>query len=484
MSRPNRRDFFEQSLFAAAAAASVTLGGKGDRLLAQSPVGQGPNDTIHHAIIGCRIRGKAHAEEFGRIPGVKVHYVCDPDQDLADGLADQVEKKQGSRPQIVKDMRVIFDDPKIHTVSIAAPNHWHALAAIWAMQSGKDVYVEKPVCHNVVEGRRMVQVARKTGRICQGGTQNRSSGPLAEAADFIRDGKLGDISLARTVIYGRRGSIGGPGKCEIPPQVDFNLWLGPGTDEQPTRSQLHYDWHWVWDTGNGELGNNNIHMIDICRWLLGLEGLGDSVFSVGGRLGYEDAGQTPNTQIVAHRFGPKTIIQEVRGLKTEPFVKPAKSGYVIYGSQGIIADATLFTPDGELVRKFDRPGVNHFANFIDAVRSRRVEDLRAEISEGHQSTGLCHVGNISYRLGKSVSVPEIEARLAGPEIDPAVRETFAGMVDHLRENGVDLERTPLTLGPTLAIDAARERFVDSPEADALLSRTYRKPFVVPAENEI
>jgi len=482
MSHLNRRDFFEQSLFAAAAAA-VTVGAD-EWVSAADAVVTGPNDTIRHAIIGCRIRGRAHAQEFTKIPGVDVNYVCDPDQELANEHAEQVEKLQGRRPKVVRDMREIFDDPAIDTVSVAAPNHWHALAAIWAMQAGKDVFVEKPVSHNLVEGRRTVQVARKTQRICQAGTQNRSSGPLTGAAEFIRAGNLGEISLARTVIYGRRGSIGAAGKCEIPAHVDFNLWLGPATDEQPTRPQLHYDWHWVWDTGNGELGNNNIHMIDITRWLLGLEGLGDSVLSVGGRLGYEDAGETPNTQMVVHRFGPTTVIQEVRGLKSEPFAKPAKSGYVIYGSQGIVADGSLFTPEGELVRKFTGVGENHFANFIKAVRSRQREDLRADILEGHISTGLCHVGNISHRLGQPQPVEEIAKVLDAPSFNPAVRETFDGMVDHLRENEVDLRRTPLTLGPSLAIDSDAEKFVAAPAADALLGREYRRPFVVPSEQEI
>jgi predicted dehydrogenase len=222
---------------------------------------------------------------------------------------------------------------------------------------------------------------------------------LAEAVEFIQSGKLGEVKLARTVFYGHRGSMGGPGKCEIPPTLDFNLWLGPGSGIKPSRSKLHYDWYWVWDTANGELGNNNIHMVDICRWLMGLTGLREAVFSIGGRFGYGDAGETPNTQIVVHGFGPMTIIQEVRGLKSAPFDKPAKSGYVIYGEKGIFANETLFTPDVEVIKRFDRPGVSHFSNFIDVFRSRRLQDLKADILEGHQSTGLCHVGNISYRLG-------------------------------------------------------------------------------------
>lgn len=483
MSRLTRRELFEQSLFAAAASATLSLPRESVAVAAEA-VPLGPNDTIQHAIIGCRIRGRAHASSFGSLSGVHIAYVCDPDIALAEELAESIAEKQGRRPQVVRDMREVFDDPDVHTVSIATPNHWHALAAIWAMQAGKDVFVEKPVSHNVVEGRRMVQVARKTERICQAGTQNRSSAALTGAAEFIRDGQLGEIELARTVIYGRRGSIGGPGPCNIPESVDFNLWLGPGIDEQPKRRNLHYDWHWVWDTGNGELGNNNIHMIDICRWLMGLDGLGDSVLSVGGRLGYEDAGQTPNTQMVVHRFGDTTVIQEVRGLKSEPFGDPVKSGYVIYGSEGIVADGSLFTPAGELVRKFSGQGDHHFRNFIDAVRSRRREDLRADILEGHLSSALCHVGNISHRLGQPKAVDEIRGDLNSAGCAAAVFETLDAMVNHLADNEVDLAHTPLTAGPLLQIDSQSERFVDAPQADQLLQRRYRVPFVLPDEIEL
>jgi predicted dehydrogenase len=366
-------------------------------------------------------------------------------------------------------------------VSIASPNHWHALSAIWAMQSGKDVYVEKPVSHNVWEGRRTVEVARKTGRICAAGTQNRSSGSLAAAAEFIQAGKLGEVTLARTIIYGRRGSIGPRGTYDVPAQVDHNLWLGPGTQETLTRPRLHYDWHWDWDTGSGELGNNNIHYVDICRWMMGLTGLGDAVLSVGGRLGYEDAGETPNTQMVVHVFGPMTIIQEVRGLKTDPFSDKFKSGWIVHGTEGFIAGSSLFDPEGNLVQTFSGPGENHFANFIKAVRSRRQEDLNADILEGHQSSALCHIGNISHRLGQPMSPAAIKQGLQDDKLHDDVPRTLSRMISHLRENEVDLEKTLLTLGPLLQIDSDREMFLNHPTANALLRREYRQPFAVPEE---
>ena len=484
MKTPTRRRFFEESLIAAGIAASAVRPGMAEAADEAETGPTSPNETLGHAVIGCRIRGRVHAREFAGKPGVRVTHLCDPDLELAEELADQVTQQQGFRPQVARDLREVLDDPSVDTVSIAAPNHWHALAAIWAMQAGKDVYVEKPVSHNIVEGRRMVQVARKTGRICQGGTQNRSAGALRAAAEYIRAGKLGEVRLGRSIIYGRRGSIGPHGKCEMPPKLDFNLWLGPGTDESPTRPRLHYDWHWVWDTGNGELGNNNIHMVDICRWLMGLEGLGESVVSVGGRLGYEDAGETPNTQIVVHRFEDAAVIQEVRGLRSDPFSDRFKSGYVIHGSQGIIAEGAVFDPEGNLVEKLSGRGDNHFANFLAAVRSRRREDLNADIEEGHVSTALCHLGNISYRLGQTSSPEEIRGRWVDELAVPEAVETLDKMLAHLRDNGVDPGDTRLTSGPLLRVDSPGERFVDHPAADSLLGRAYRPPFELPGEQEI
>jgi predicted dehydrogenase len=414
------------------------------------------------------------------MPGVRVAYVCDPDRDLAEELATQVEKEHGYRPQAVQDMRRVFDDKTVKTVSIAAPNHWHALAAIWAMQSGKDVYVEKPVSNTIEEGERMVQAARKLGRICQSGTQNRSVGAHAAIVDYVRAGKLGEVSLARTIIYGKRGSIGARGSYPVPPNIDHNLWLGPASQTVLTRPQLHYDWHWVWDTGNGELGNNNIHYVDLVRWMLGLNGLGDSVWSIGGRLGYEDAGETPNTQMVVHTFGKQTIIQEVRGLKSGPFSEKLKGGWILYGTEGIIAGTSLFDPSGNLVQTFAGPSVNHFANFIQAARSGRPEELKADIAEGHQSTSLCHVGNISHRLGETASPKEIEQFADGLALHPEVLATYSKMVAHLEENKVDLAKQRLTMGRRLQIRQGQVPFVDS-MANDLVGREYRAPFVLPSE---
>jgi len=477
-----RRQFLEDSILAAAAAATASIP---TPLRAAEERTVSANDKITVGIIGCGIRGKQHASELAALADCEIACVCDPDRDRTAELSGILTRRNLPAPKTVTDLRRILDDKSITAVFIATPNHWHALAAIWAMQAGKDVYVEKPVSHNISEGRRIVQVARKLGRICQTGTQNRSNAALAEAIKYMHSGKLGDVKLARSIVYGLRGSIGGPGHYEVPPGVDYNLFCGPAPVSPLTRPNFHYDWHWFWETGNGELGNNNIHSVDICRWGLGVTGLGRAVVSYGGRLGYKDAGETPNTQVCIFDFGDKTLVTETRGLKTEPFSANLKGGgWIFFGTQGIIAGTSLFDLEGKLVRTFEGKNESHFANFLKAVRSRKVSDLNADILEGHQSTALCHIGNISYRLGQPASVGAIEKQLGQVKMHDQVLETFERTRKHLAENEVDLEKTKLTLGPLLQLDSDKEKSLDNPKANALLTRDYRKPFVVPSEKEI
>ncbi len=454
-------------------------------LLAQEGGSVSPSEKLTVAIIGCGIRGKAHARELSRLADCDIAYVCDPDLDRADEVGALLSGELNRpMPKKVQDLRVILDDPSVDAVTIATPNHWHALAAIWAMQAGKDAYVEKPVSQNVAEGRRIVQAARKLGRICQTGTQNRSRGALATAVQYLHEGKLGEVKLARSIIYGGRGSIGGPVECVIPPRCDYDLWAGPAPMTKLTRPRFHYDWHWMWDTGNGDIGNSNVHTIDICRWGLGVTGLGRSVMSYGGRLGYTDVAETPNSQVAIFDFGDKTIVSETRGLKTAPFHPTLKASWFFYGTEGIVAETGLYDPEGRLLKAFEGKSVNHFANFLDAVRSRKQEALTAEILEGHQSSSLCHLANISYRLGRKSSVAEVGKHLGDIEAHEDVQETLERTRHYLVDAGVDLEKTPMTLGRHLRLDGDRERFLDNPEADALLSREYRAPFVVPKESEI
>lgn len=484
MTHCTRRQFLEQTILAATTTAAVI---PGERLLAAEKQSKSPNDRIRCAVIGAGIRGTAHAQIYSGRRDCEVAYVCDADRERGPRIAKRVAERQGREPKIVADMRQIFDDKSVDVVSIAAPNHWHALAAIWAMQAGKDVYVEKPVSHNVGEGRRIVQTARKHGRICQAGTQHRGNGAAAAAIQFMREGKLGQVNLGRAIIYVGRGSIGPAGKFPVPPAVDYNLWAGPAPMAPITRRNFHYDWHWFWDFGSGELGNNGIHAVDILRWGLGVTGLGDAVMSYGGRLGYEDAGQTPNTQVTIHNFGEKTLVQEVRGLRTPPFHPPGVA--IFYGSEGIIATdysaiAKLFDFQGKEVRRFAGPNTDHFDNFLKVVRSRKSAELKADILEGHFSSGLCHVGNISHRLGRPASPTEIRRQLESHKTHEDVLETFQRIQEHLAANKVDVAKTPLTLGPWLTIDAEQENFVDNPAAAVMLTRQYRKPFVVPEANEV
>jgi predicted dehydrogenase len=437
-----------------------------------------PNERLSVAVIGVRGRGNAHANIFNSRKDCVVTYICDADAAIGEKVAAQYPGK----PRFVQDLRRIFDDKSVDIVSIATPNHWHALAAIWAMQAGKDVYVEKPVSHHISEGRRMVQAARKYNRICQGGTQHRSNGTNRAAAQYVRAGKLGQITLAHVCVYGLRSSIGPAGKYSPPPSLDYNLWAGPAPIELPVRRKsFHYDWHWFWNWGGGELANNSVHVVDTMRLITGLTGLGRGVMSYGGRVGLNDCAETPNVQIAIHDFGPLTVVQEVRNLKTAP---PRHSAMYIVGSEGYLAGGSVYDPKGQLVTKLSGPNIDHFANFIQAVRSRKRVEQNAEIEEGHTSTSVVHVANISQRLGQPASPREIQQALEARKVNENAVETFAEIRQHLMDNNVDIAQTPLTLGPWLGIDSGRERFRDNPAADALLTRDYRKPFGVPAENEL
>ncbi len=478
MNTLNRRRFFEDSIMAAAAVSLPVA------RVASADASVSANEKLTAAIIGCGIRGKAHAQELAKLTDCEIAYVCDPDLDRADEVGALLVKMNRPMPKKVQDLRLVYDDKSVDVIFVATPNHWHALATIWAMQAGKDVYCEKPVSHNVSEGRRMVQAARKYGRICQAGTQNRSRGALAEAVKYMQDGKLGDVKLARSIVYGGRDSIGGPSPCAMPPRCDYNLWAGPAPRTELMRPKFHYDWHWFWDTGNGEIGNNNIHSLDICRWGLGVTGLGHSVISYGGRLGYVDAAETPNTQVAVFDFGSKTIVSETRGLKTVPFHPTIKSSWFFYGTEGIIAETDLYDLEGKRVRAFEGKSGNHFTNFLQAVRSRKQTDLAADILEGHQSTALCHIANISFHLGSVTSLSDVPSRLSQVKNQGEVLETFARTKQHLADAGVIIDDVKLTVGEHLRIDGEKEQFLDNPNADRLLTCVYRNPFTVPKESEI
>jgi predicted dehydrogenase len=396
-------------------------------------------------------------------------------------------RAEGEKVEGYTDIRKLLENKDIDVVSFATPNHWHALGSIWAMQAGKDVYVEKPVSHNVWEGRQIVTAASKLGRIVQAGTQSRSSHAIREAIQWVREGHIGKIVRARGLCYKRRPSIGKvDGPQPIPASVDYDLWCGPAPKEPLVRKNLHYDWHWVWPSGNGDLGNQGIHEMDVARWALGEMALSPRVLSVGGRLGYLDDGTTPNTLIVLHDYPTAPLLFEVRGL---PSRADSQSMDKYHGvGVGVVVDceggsmvipnytsARIFDKDGKELKQF-KGTTSHFANFIDAVRSRNPADLHAPILEGHLSSALCHTANISYRLGQPHSPEQIREAV---KADKDLAEALGRMEEHLAANQVDLRKTPATLGTVLKMDPQSERFLDNPQANLSLTREYRRPFVVP-----
>jgi predicted dehydrogenase len=474
----SRREFLQGSAALAAAAGATALG----RADQPRPTARASaNERLNVAVIGVGGRGGDHVQGLAGRYGCVVTHVCDADAARAGPALQAAERAQHHRPAFVQDLRRIMDDRSIHVVSIATPNHWHALAAIWALQAGKDVYVEKPVSHNVSEGRRIVEVSRHTGKLCQTGTQIRSGRGIREAIEFLRSGRLGTLRVARGLCYKRRDSIGRTtGPQPVPATVDYNLWCGPAPDHPPRRRRFHYDWHWFWDYGNGDLGNQGIHQMDVARWGLGKNELARSVVSVGGRFGYVDDGQTANTQIAVLDYGDAQLIFEVRGLRTSAY-RGAMVGNIFHCSDGYLVcpgytSAVAYNSAGEVVRRFAGPE-DHFGNFIAAVRSRRREDLNADILEGHLSSALCHLANVSYRLGRPQPFNQ-QTRAFGD--DREAYETLARMEDHLRGDGVPLDRTTYQVGRRLRVDPQTERFVGDEEANRYLTREYRRGFEVPA----
>jgi predicted dehydrogenase len=478
----SRRDFLTDSaLGAAALALAGTAGTPAHAAEVKAARKKGDaNDVLHVAVVGVRGRGREHVAGFADRNGCVITHVCDADSAVIGPAMTTIEKRQGKPPAFVQDFRRLLEDKSIDLISIATPNHWHSLMAIWALQAGKDVYVEKPVSHNVSEGRKVVEAARKYNRICQAGTQSRSMPGMREAMAYLRKGELGKITLARGLCYKPRPSIGKvSGPQPIPKTVDYDLWCGPAPVKPLMRKHLHYDWHWIWDYGNGDLGNQGIHQMDIARWGLGKNELARSALSVGGRFGYEDDGQTANTQICLFDYGDCELIFEVRGLPSKPLAG-ARVGNIFYGSKGYLVcpsydGAVAFAADGSIAQIF-KGGADHFANFVKAVHSRKPTDLNADILEGHLSSALCHLGNVSYRLGTAESFSK-KARCFGD--DKQAGESLARMEEHLQENRVALDGTSYRLGRRLTVDPKTETFVNDKEADALLTREPRKPFAVP-----
>src|SRR6266704_1891561 len=491
MKKLNRRSFLKSSLLGTTSISLLPAFGaeKGGQVTAQaSAVARviGANDDIRFGVVGFNGRGADHLDGMRKVKGTRLVALCDVDNKV---LERELTKCQNGGEQVegYTDIRKLLENKAIDAVTIATPNHWHSLAAFWAVQAGKAVYVEKPVSHNVSEGRRVVEAARKYNRIVEAGTQCRTNPGLQEAIAWLREGHLGKIIRARGLCYKRRPSIGKvDGPQPVPPSIDYDLWCGPAPKEPLMRKRLHYDWHWVWPTGNGDLGNQGIHEMDVARWVLGVNELSPRVLSIGGRLGYIDDGTTPNTLIVFHDYKPAPLVYEVRGLPSGAgsaemdkyhgagigIVTDCEGGSMVIPSY---SNANILDKDGKQLKGYGG-GSSHFANFIDAVRSRKHTDLKADILEGHLSSALCHTANVSYRLGQPHSPEEIRDAIKG---NKDLAEMLGRMEEHLGANNVDLHKSPATLGKLLNMDPKTERFLDNPEANKLLTREYRAPFVVP-----
>jgi predicted dehydrogenase len=409
-----------------------------------------PNDTVRVGCVGFRSRGQTHIRAYNAMANVEVAALCDIDDTVLNAQAAMIEKAKGKRPATYVDLRKLLEDKSIDAISIATPNHWHTLQTVWACQAGKDVYVEKPCSHDMFEAKQIVAAAEKYGRMVQQGSQQRSNiGPAV--IQHLRDGLVGDVYMARGLCLNWRDTIGKKPVEPVPAGVNYDLWTGPAPMHPFTQNRFHYNWHWFWDYGNGDLGNQGIHQVDMARWGLGVK-YPTKISAIGGHFMFDDDQETPNTLNVAFEFGDgpskKMMEFEVRHWITNHEAgiggtRPGNTvGTVFYGSKGYISVGEEDTRQySSWIGRQQTPGPgptptegigNHWANFIDAVRSRKVSDLHAPIQEGAISTALVHLANISYRLGR-----------------------------------------------TLHFDAANYACTGDAEANRMFKREYRKPYVVP-----
>ncbi len=400
----------------------------------------GANDKIRIAVLGLNGRGDDHVKAYMKLDNVDVVTLCDPDMKVLESRAKEYSEKYNKKMKLVQDLRKVYEDKNIDAVSIATTNHWHALATIWAIQAGKDVYVEKPGSHNIWEGRKMVEAAHKYDRMVQHGVQLRSSAAMQEAVQHLRNGLIGRVYMARGLVFRWRADIGNKGFEPVPEELDFDLWLGPAQKRPFTRNLVHYNWHWHWDFGNGDVGNQGIHETDMCMWGLDV-GLPEKITAMGGKFLWDDCKETP--EILSSTFlypKEKKIIEfEVRHWNTN-YEDGVKVGNIFYGDKGYMlikgydSYETFLNVGSE---KYEpgpsrKAGGDHFKNFIEAVRTRDKSLLNAPVETAHLSSALAHLGNISYRLERQ-----------------------------------------LTFNP------AAELFIGDDEANSMLTRNYRSPYVVP-----
>ncbi len=405
----------------------------------------GANDTIRVCVVGTRGRGRSHIGGFEGLNGVEVVAMCDVDERILNDRAEDFKEDTGREVKKYTDIRDALADDNIDVITLATPNHWHSLQGIWACQAGKDVYVEKPLSHNVYEGRKLVEAARKYNRMVQHGTQIRSSKAVQEAIQLLNDGYIGEVYYAKGTCYKWRDTIGHTDPKQAPEGVHYNTWLGPAPDRRFSENRFHYNWHWHWDYGNGDFGNQGVHQVDVARWGLGVK-LPDLAQAIGGHFMFDDDQETPNTMVCSYKYKDenKMLVFEVRHWITNNELESHRPGDNIVGNLFLGSEGIMIIPSYSSYKTFlgknRKPGKsgseggNHFANFIDAVRNRDQSILNADVEEGHYSSALCHLANAAYRVER-----------------------------------------------TLHIDRNTERAIDDDEANELLTRNYREPFVVPSE---
>ena len=504
MSGVSRRDFLRGSL--AVAGATFAIGTSARPVL-------GANEAINAGVAGIHGQGRGHMGRYLGMKDTRVLYLIDPDSTLFASRVKQCEAhgaktekykddkgKEHTRvvapgpngtPKCVQDIRKALDDKDLDLISTASPNHWHSLITIWSCQAGKDVYVEKPCSHNVHEGRIAVETARKLGRIVQHGTQSRASGGWARAAALARSGKLGKLTVSYGWASKPRGGIGHAKPSEPPKGLDFNIWLGPAPQQPFHKNLVHYRWHWFWDFGNADTGNQGVHQMDIARWGLPLEAQKNKikVISMGGRFAWNDQGQTPNSHLTLFDYGDCQLIFEScnlvnRGNKKKNIPNTASVSNAFHTTDGVI------TPGGFVDRNGKRQGLpkievdmgaggSIFDNFIKAVRSRKHTDQVADILQGHLSSLLCHLGAISYRLGEVVAFDKSRKAFGD---NTAAFEALEKMEWRMASRNVKIDDSlKYRVGPLLTFDPATEKFVGdrADQANKLISRNYRAPFLVP-----
>ncbi|MEO6001311.1 MAG: Gfo/Idh/MocA family oxidoreductase [Chitinophagaceae bacterium] len=454
---PERREFIKKGLMGSA---GIVIGGMGLTAKSYASI-LGANERINVAVVGVRGQGGTHINSWSKLKdnrNVQLKTLCDVDEAEWAKACKAATDISGVTPKTEWDMHKVFDDKDIHAVSFAIPNHWHALATIMACQAGKHVYVEKPASHNIFEGRKMIEAARKYKVRVQVGFQNRSISNVMDAMKFLHEGGIGDVYMARGLCYKPRNSFGIAKDSEPPATLHYERWLGPAPYRPYNEKRVHYNWHWHWATGNGDTGNQGPHQFDIARWGLNKNDHPVSVMSMGNIYGFtpaECSQETPNTQNSVFKYKDGKMLEfETRGRYTnEESSVGIRIGNMFYGTNGYLeldggtwkayrttekepfagskagekkaADPTFLAPPG---------GTDHYANFLDAIRAGKDDMLHCDINEGFHSSALPLLANISHRLGRS-----------------------------------------------LQFNGETEKFVNDNEADAMLTREYRKPYVVPSK---